>query len=89
METVWLFEGVKLSRPSPDLYLYTDSSLEGWGAVLNDQEVYQVWTDGECSLHINNLELLAAKLSLQYFRLEIQHKVALLCSNTTTAHNRN
>ena len=78
MEIDWLLKGIQLSSPSPDLYLYTDSSAEGWGAVLNDREASQAWRDKERSLHINHLELLATKLSLQYFRSEIQYKVVLL-----------
>ena len=38
LETVWLLVGVQLSSPSQDLYLYMDSSLEGWGAVLKEWE---------------------------------------------------
>lgn len=48
-----------ISRDSPELTLYTDSSLISEGAHLNDQTCGDNWTASEKENHINYLELLA------------------------------
>ncbi|KZS01897.1 Uncharacterized protein APZ42_001298, partial [Daphnia magna] len=54
---------------SPDLTIYSDSSLSGWGAVSNDIRCRGPWTETEQDLHINELELRAALLALKTSRL--------------------
>ena len=83
-ETDWILQGVQLSSPNPDIYLFTDSSSEGWGATLSGVDVMDIWRGSDCFLHINHQELLAVKLALQHFLGEIQSKIVLLlCDNTT------
>ena len=41
-DTAWILHGVPQLSPSPDVYLCTDSSLEGWGATLNGKDVSDV-----------------------------------------------
>ena len=36
--------GVALLHPVPSLTLYTDSSLQGWGAFLEEKSVSGVWS---------------------------------------------
>ena len=54
-----LLTGVRFGAPAPDLHLYSDASLSGWGAHLLDQNVPGVWSDQERLLHINLLEMKA------------------------------
>ena len=77
-------QGVPLISRSPDRYLFTDSSLEGWGAWLSGQDIKDVWRSSDSSLHVNHLELLAVKLALLHFREEVQSRtILLLCDNAT------
>ena len=70
-----LLTGVRFGAPVPDLHLYSDASLSGWGAHLSDQERL---------LHINLLEMKALFLGLQAFREEvIGHHVTAMCDNST------
>ena len=41
-DTEWILRGVPLLSPQQDLYLFTDSSLEGWGASLSGTDVKDV-----------------------------------------------
>ena len=54
-DSAWLLQGVPLTSPSPDCYLFIDSSLEGCGASLSGQDVKDVWRGSDRSLHINHL----------------------------------
>ena len=87
--TWWLVEerllgGVPLRSPPPDLHLFSDASLSGWGAHLLDQYTSGVWTEEESRLHINLLELKAVWLALQAFQHRVAGQtVALLCDNAT------
>ena len=83
-DTACLLQGVLLTSPSPDLYLFTDNSLKGWGASLSGQDVEGVWRESARCLDINHLELLAVKLALLHFREEVQvHTILFLCDNAT------
>jgi hypothetical protein len=80
----WLMKGVALVTPSPDLFLFSDSSLVAWGAVLDDRQVQSPWSLEDREKHINVLELKAVLLALKHFLPFLSHKVVLLlCDNTT------
>ena len=87
--TWWLTEenlrvGVPLSSPPPELHLFSDASLLGWGAHLLDQFVSGLWSEQESQEHINLLELKAVYLALQAFQHRVAHQsVALMCDNAT------
>ncbi|XP_065177287.1 uncharacterized protein LOC135807202 [Sycon ciliatum] len=66
------WNGKSLVRPPCNLVVFSDASLDDWGAVCRDQQVGGRWTRAERSMHINALELTAAFLALQAF-----HRVAL------------
>ncbi|KAI9554999.1 reverse transcriptase [Daphnia sinensis] len=70
----------------PDLVLFSDASLTGWGATDNYCSTGGKWSIQDSGCHINELELLAAFLTLQYFasasrncaiRLNIDNKTAV------------
>ena len=58
---------VPILLPSPVARLYVDASLQGWGAHDQDQVLFAqgLWGQRKSKLHINHLELLAVRLSLQ------------------------
>ncbi|KAK7115576.1 hypothetical protein V1264_001416 [Littorina saxatilis] len=70
--SVWLlpdlFLGVPIVRPPPERELFTDASLTGWGAHLNEHMVSGIWDCTQASLHINVLELEAVSLALLAFK---------------------
>ena len=79
-----LLTGVRFGTPAPDLHLYSDASLLGWGVHLLDQNMSGVWSDQEKLLHINLLEMKALFLGLQAFREDvIGHHVTAMCDNST------
>ena len=78
--------GVPLTPPSPSLQLVTDASQSGWGAHLEPLGlmVSGVWTLEERCLHINNLEMRAARLAISHFRRQVEGHCVLLSSDNTT-----
>ena len=79
-----LLVGVRFGTPAPDLHLYSDASLSGWGAHLLDQNVSGVWSDQEKLLHISLLEMKALFLGLQAFQEDVAgHHVTAMCDNST------
>ena len=76
--------GLPLAPFNPSKHLFTDASLEGWGAHLDFQTVRGVWSPSHASRHINWLELMAVWLALQHFLPSLQgHHVLLACDNVT------
>ena len=65
--------------------IFTDASLTGWGARCGDQVTKGAWTAEERSLHINVLELRAARLALQSWCRPDRHLKVLLRMDNTTA----
>ena len=54
--------------PDIDLTIYTDASMEGWGANIGtNNTINSRWTSLEQSMHINELELLAILYALKSF----------------------
>jgi len=74
-----------ISRGEPDLVLYSDASLLGWGASLNGVSTSGKWSLSEKTLHINALEMKAAENGLKHFCGEKQSvcHVRLMMDNTT------
>ena len=70
--------------PPPTMLLFTDASLRGWGAHLEDLVASGVWSEADQDLHINILELRAVWFALQSFQERLMgHRVALMSDNTT------
>jgi hypothetical protein len=64
--------------------MYTDASLDGFGAHLLDQQMSGVWSSLERNFHINLLEMEAVRRACLHFRSTIQQRPILLrCDNTT------
>lgn len=53
----------------PDMEIYSDASLSGWGAICNGVITRGPWTTKQTSMHINSLELLGALFALQSFAI--------------------
>jgi hypothetical protein len=51
----------------PDIIIFSDASLSGWGACSDGVTARGPWTLDEQARHINELELLAALYALQIF----------------------
>jgi len=78
--------GVSLSTPPPDLSLFTDASLHGWGTHLEngDRTTQGTWTREEFILPINVLEMKAVLLAVRAFSPLLSGKrVSLLSDNST------
>ena len=77
-----LSQGFPLSPPNVDHVLTTDSSGDGWGAVLDDQFTTQgMWSAQTRLLHINSLELMAVDMALKHFVHRLHHSVVLVRSD--------
>ena len=73
-----------ICHPSVDITLYSDVSLRGWGAVMNDTSTGGRWSPSEAENHINCLELLAALFSLKCFQSSLSGEhVKIMIDNTT------
>ena len=70
--------------PPPEMLLFSDASLDGWGAHLQELVASGVWTETDQGLHINLLEMRAVLLALQAFQDRLMgHRVVLMSDNTT------
>ncbi len=59
--------GKGLTVLSPDITIFSDASLSGWGAVMNSVSAKGPWPLEDQGKHINELELLAAFFALKAF----------------------
>jgi hypothetical protein len=79
--------GRPMSATDPNLKIFLDASLSGWGAVLNEVSSRGPWTLGDKDRHINKLELLAALNGLKYFTSQVSNlSVRLMLDNFTAVH---
>ena len=77
--------GMSLEDFNPHRILYTDSSLDGWGAHLDHLEVRGTWDSKFQNQSINWKELNAVFLALLHFKDTIQgQEVLLMTDNTST-----
>ena len=82
--------------PPVDAVVYSDASLQGWGAALGEQSTGGGWAQSEKN-HINILELKAALFALKSFASEIKEKhvkimidnssAVFIINNMGTSHN--
>ena len=86
----WLVEetllaGVPLLPSQPSLHLITDASKEGWGAHFEPLSltVSGMWSPQESLLHINNLEMRAARLAFTNFQAHLQDLCVMLSTDNT------
>jgi hypothetical protein len=78
-----LRRGVPLIPFTPEVSLYTDASLIGYGASVGNFQLSGMWSPTERQLHSNNRELLAVLKGVQYFRDHLAHKQLLICSDNS------
>jgi len=75
----WIKEGIycnnHITHGNPEAILTTDSSMKGWGAVINNIQTQGLWSEEERKLHINALEIKAVLLGLKS-----------LCNNMSNIH---
>ena len=72
---------VRLDKPT--VVIYTDASMEGWGAHRGDVEIGGRWTPSEAQDHINVLELRAILFGLKSLCLERDLHIKVFSDNTT------
>ncbi|KAK7115603.1 hypothetical protein V1264_001441 [Littorina saxatilis] len=82
--TAWLSQGVPIVLSPPSRHLFTDASLEGWGAHLEDHTTFGLWTQTQVKWHINLLELEAVFLALTEFLPFVKGEHVLVHSDNTT-----
>ena len=76
-----LLQGIPLKSPAPKIILFTDTSCQSWGALLQELVSSGVWTETERYLHINLLEMRVV-LTLTPFQDRLRgHRVALMGNN--------
>lgn len=71
------------SNPAPRL-IFTDASVHGWGAHMEDRMAHGVWTDEERQLHINILEMKAVDLALRRFKDLVAYSQVLISTDNAT-----
>ena len=77
-------QSTNLNTDHPSHFIKTDSSLSGWGAVMDDTVTNGFWTQEEKQLHINVLELKAIEFGLKALCSEISNEhIRIKCDNTT------
>ena len=85
----WLQEsnvmtGVPFQPPAPELTIFTDSSLIGYGATLGTQHFSGTWSAEQSKMHINYLEMLSLYLAILHFQDQLRGKSVLAASDNTT-----
>ena len=75
----------QIRSKTPKLTIFTDASMEGWGATLGETETGGRWSEQEAQQHINVLELRAVLFALQSFCKEMTNTEILVRSDNTTA----
>ena len=64
--------------------IFSDASLAGWGASMNNQVAQGTWSNEEKSLHINILELMKADKALrQFLPFLISNRIVMMLDNIT------
>lgn len=76
--------GVPLHPPSSTLVIFTDASLEGWGAHCASQFAQGSWSPQEQSLHINVLEMKAVLNALQAFSSTLKGNLVQVATDNST-----
>lgn len=80
------FSAVPIREPLPTHRLFTDASLHGWGATLdNEWETNDTWPTTNRPVHINLLELRAILLAVKFFLPRIAGSTLLILTDNTTA----
>jgi hypothetical protein len=76
--------GVPLHPKPPQITMYTDASVVGWGAHIGASLISNTWSSQDQMLHINFLELEAVRLALIHFQWQLLGKSVLIATDNTT-----
>ena len=95
-ELEWWYKNIEtqsrvINHGNPNFSITTDASLDGWGAIKNEEYINGRWNDIEKTYHINYLELLAIFYGIKSFCKNITNvHVQLLSDNSSSvAHINN
>ena len=88
LDVKWWLDNIRNSgRPvdmgEPEVTVFTDASMEGWGAHIGTVTAGGRWTEKEARDHINVLELRAILLALQSLCQEPYKHIRIMSDNTT------
>ena len=67
-----------------DFTIFTDASMQGWGAHMLDSQISGTWTRTDRKLHINCLELKAVVSALQHWAPVLQGHQAMIPTENLT-----
>ena len=76
--------GVPLQEPKPEIQVFTDASLDGWGGHLDFQVAQGSWDPHQRKLHINVLEMMAVQKVLEFFLSQVTGKTVLVATDNLT-----
>ena len=82
-------QGVPLVGPEFKTQIFTDASLQGWGAHVGDALLQGLWSEEESRLHINVLEMRAVFLALKRFNPPQGQSILISSDNTTVVAHVN
>ena len=89
VEVKWWLDNIDTAyniilHPPVNFTIYSDASLQGWGAALDDVSCGGQWSPEEAKSHINYLELYAALFALQCFAGKVSNShVKIMIDNTS------
>ena len=78
-------KGRHISAGCPTIFICSDASLSGWGAVSDSIKTGGPWTSIDAKRHINELELLAAFNGLKCFASAVSNSTVEINIDNTTA----
>ena len=78
------FKPIRYTKIS--IIIYTDASLEVWGASMGNVSTGGTWLPDEKLMHINVLELKAILLALKPFLKTSHKRIKIMSDNTTAIH---
>ncbi len=82
-DLAFLRAGVPLVQVSRHVVVSTDASAMGWGTMCNGHAAAGLWTGPRLQWHVNCLELLAVWLALRRFKMLLNDKHVLVCTDNT------
>ncbi len=65
-------------------HLYTDASMVGWGAHLDNEQVSGLWSEDERLLHINILEFQAVLNAIRHWQHRLRNRRLLISTDNAT-----
>ena len=78
-----VMKGMDLHPPEPQVFLFTDASLQGWGAHTERRQFQGSWNHQEKDLHINVLEMRAVRYALLELNPPSSSVILLKSDNST------